>query len=89
MANLPPMNGRMLLGAAMLVSLRSISPAALLSQVVSMSRRCGSSRCDQSSIIANAAFRSPDFNFRNNARAFLISLSEPLSAAKFRATVVG
>jgi hypothetical protein len=39
--------------------------------------------------IANAALRSPGFSLMNNARAFLISRSLPLSAANWRATVVG
>jgi ribosome modulation factor len=43
----------------------------------------------QSSSIANAARRSLCFSLRNNARAFLMSRSAPLSASVFRATVVG
>jgi hypothetical protein len=49
----------------------------------------GATMPGQGSIIASAARRSPGFIFRNNARAFLMSRSEPLSAAAFRATVVG
>jgi hypothetical protein len=44
---------------------------------------------DQSSSMANAALRSPGFNLRNSVRAFLMSRSDPLSAAACRATVVG
>lgn len=43
----------------------------------------------QSSIMFSAAFRSPGFRRRNNVRAFLMSCSEPLSAADLRAIVVG
>jgi len=49
------------------------------------SRKSDSSRpfsqCDQSSSIVSAARRSPGFSLRNIARAFLMSRSEPLSAA--------
>ena len=43
----------------------------------------------QSWIIAKAARLSPCFSFRNNPLAALMSLSVPLSAATFSATVVG
>ena len=46
-------------------------------------------RLDHSAIIANAARRSLGFNFMNEARAFFISRSLPLSAAVRRATVAG
>ena len=39
--------------------------------------------------MAKAALRSPGFNLRNSVRAFLMSRSDPLSAAACRATVVG
>jgi hypothetical protein len=43
----------------------------------------------QSSIILNAACRSPGFNLRNSVRAFLTFCSEPVSTATLKATVVG
>ncbi len=44
---------------------------------------------DQSASMVNAARRSPGFKLRNSLRAFVMSCSEPLSAAALRATVVG
>ena len=56
-----------------------------------LSRRLPATRrgSDQSESMVNAARRSPDFKLRNSFRAFVMSCSEPLSAATLRATVVG
>ena len=51
--------------------------------------RKGQRRHFQSASMAKAALRSEVFNFRNAARAALMSLSRPLSAAFFKAMVVG